>query len=276
MADFLAVIELEVLFIAALLLPLLVQLSLIFLISRALWSFTGRVYGRGLWALLAGPGVIIHELSHAMAFLLTGAGVRRMVLFAPRGLPEYGGATGVVVPARNPGTLSRLVASIAPFFGCSLVAWLTLRLLLPALMVDPPDFALMPDDLADGGAVRAMLAMIIGYLREMIAAVTRLSWADWRTYLALFLGASLGMGAAPSTEDLKLFLPALAILLVLLLPIFALIQLFLDPQGVLLGTQAALSLIILPVGSALSYATLFALLALAILLLLAPFRRLWR
>ena len=134
----LTALQLEALFIVALLLPLLLQLVALYLTSRALWTFTGRYFGRTVWALFALVGVPLHELSHAIAFMLTGAGVRRMVLFAPRGLPEYNGATGVVVPRRKPSGLSRLVSSIAPFFGCSLAAWLALRLLLPGFEVEAP------------------------------------------------------------------------------------------------------------------------------------------
>ncbi len=131
MSTLLAILKLEVLFVGGLLLPLIVQLLILYLASRGLWVFTQRFFGRWVWLMLAFVGVPVHELSHAVAFLLTGAGVRRVVLFAPRGLPEYGGAAGVVVPARTPSTFSRIISSVAPFFGCSLAAWLILHLLLP-------------------------------------------------------------------------------------------------------------------------------------------------
>ena len=79
----LTVIQLEILFVLALFLPLALQLVVLYLVSRGLWRFSGRYFGRGIWALLAFVGVPIHELSHAAAFLLTGAGVQRLVLFAP-------------------------------------------------------------------------------------------------------------------------------------------------------------------------------------------------
>lgn len=272
----LTVLELEALFIIALLLPLLLQLIALFAVSRALWVFTGRYFGRTVWALFALVGIPLHELSHAVAFVLTGAGVSRMVLFAPRGLREFDGATGVVIPARKPSGFSRLVASIAPFFGCSLAAWLVLRLLLPGFAVasDVPTLSL--SDLQNGGIGPAILQVIGVYVEGLAGAFTQLEWLNWRTWLAIYLGASLGMGAAPSAQDFKLFFPALLGLLVLLLPVFALVQFLSDGATALTAIQTAAGSFLLPVGAALSYATIFALLVLLALVLLLPLRRMAR
>lgn len=272
----LTALQLEALFIVALLLPLLLQLVALYLTSRALWTFTGRYFGRLVWALFALVGVPLHELSHAFAFFITGAGVQRMVLFAPRGLPEYNGATGVVVPRRKPSGFSRLVSSIAPFFGCSLAAWLALRLLLPGFEVahDIPalDFAAVQN----GGLGQAAGQVAMEYLRGLVEAFTRLEWLNWRTWLAIYLGASLGMGAAPSKEDFKLFFPALLGLLVLLLPVFALLQALSNPQTAFTVVRDVAGSFLVPLGAALSYATIFAVLVLAVLVLLLPLRRLRR
>lgn len=259
-------LRLEALFIIALLLPLLVQLGTLYLVSRALWALSGRTVGRAGWLLLALVGVPVHELSHAAAFWLTGAGVQRLVLFAPRGLPEYGGATGVVVPARPPSTLSRLIASIAPFFGCSFAAWLVLSALLPEFVIssDVPAVSL------NGALGPAASSVLSSYLSGLAAAISQLNWGEWQTFLAVYLGASLGMGAAPSTEDLKRFFPALIVLLVLLVPVFAVLQAVAQPDAVLTAAQRVLSQVLLPVGAALTYATLFALLILGVLLVLSP------
>lgn len=272
----LTAVQLEALFIVALLLPLLLQLVVLYATSRALWTFTGRYFGRPVWALLALVGVPIHELSHALAFLVTGAGVRRVVLFAPRGLPEYNGATGVVIPKRKPSAFSRLVSSIAPFFGCSLAAWLALRLLLPGFDIAHDIPALSLGALQNGGLGQAAGQVLLGYLRGLLDAFTGIAWLDWRTWLAIYLGASLGMGAAPSAEDFKLFFPALLGLLVILLPVFALLQAFSDPQTAFAAVQGAAGRFLLPVGAALSYATVFALIVLVALVLLLPLRRLAR
>jgi hypothetical protein len=274
--NLLTVIQLEILFVLALFLPLALQLVVLYLVSRGLWRFSGRYFGRGIWALLAFVGVPVHELSHAAAFILTGAGVQRLVLFAPRGLSEYGGATGVTVPARPPTVISRLVASIAPFFGCSLAAWLVLRLLLPgfaATDVAAPILVNSPETTEPG---RVLTQVLSAYPSNLIGAFARLQWNHWQTYLALYLGASLGMGAAPSTEDFRHFFPALLGLLVLLLPVFALIQLFSDPASMLTQFQAIVETVTVPIGAALIYATVFGLIALLLLMILSLPRLLGR
>jgi hypothetical protein len=274
--NLLTTLKIEALFTLALFFPLLIQLLILYAVSRALWTFTGRTFGRGLWTMLALVGVPIHELSHAIAFIVTGAGVRRVVLFAPRGLPEYGGATGVVVPARKPSAFSRLVSSVAPFFGCSLVAWLALALLLPGFVLRPAALTLSLADIEAGGLGRAALGLLGAYTHNLWMGFTQLQWADWRTYLAMYVGASLGMSAAPSAEDFRLFFPVLIGLLVILLPVFALLQVFGDPQAVLVAAQSGAGRIMLPIGIALGYATVFALIVLLVLVALAPLRRLRR
>jgi hypothetical protein len=259
------------------LIPLLVQIVALYAIGRGLWQFTGRSFGRGAWALLALVGVPVHELSHAIAFTLTGAGVQRMVLFAPRGLPEYGGATGVVVPARPPSGFSKLVSSVAPFFGCSLGAWLALRLLLPGfVLAAPAELRLSTAALQSTSIGQAVLHILGGYLWNTLEALLNLNWGHWQTYLAVYLGASLGMGAAPSREDFGLFFPALMGLMVILLPVVGLLQTLNNPQSVLAIAQRLLTWLLLPVGVALGYATVFSALMLLGLVLLWPLRRLLR
>jgi len=272
----LAIIRLEVLFILGLLFPLLIQLFILYLASRGLWVFTQRFFGRWMWLALALVGVPVHELSHAVAFLLTGAGVRRIVLFAPHGLPEYGGATGVVVPAHPPSAFSRTVSSVAPFFGCSLAAWLILRLLLPGFEAIEVVMPSVPPDLMTNGSVETLSSALVSYWQVLGRALSQLQWFDWRTYLAIYLSASLGMGAAPSAEDLKIFFPALAGILVVLIPIFALMRALGDPEATLATTQRALCIPLQAIGSALSYATAFTLIVLVVLLVLLPFWKLRR
>jgi hypothetical protein len=265
----LTVIQLEILFVLALFLPLALQLLVLYLVSRGLWQFSGRYFGRGIWALLAFVGVPVHELSHAVAFLLTGAGVQRLVLFAPRGLPEYGGATGVTIPARQPTVVSRLVASIAPFFGCSLAAWLVLRLLLPGFTAADVAAPIVVNSSEAAGSGQVIGQVLGAYPVNLIGAFARLQWNHLQTYLALYLGASLGMGAAPSREDFRHFFPALLGLLVVLLPVFALIQLFSDPAAMLIQFQTMVETVTVPIGAALTYATVFGLIALLLLMILS-------
>ncbi len=120
------------------------------------------------------------------------------------------------------------------------------------------------------------MSILATYWQGLWQAFTRLHWADWRTYLAIYLSASLGMGAAPSSEDLKIFFPALAGLLIVLLPVFALIWALGDPEIILATTQRTLSAPMQAIGSALGYATAFTLIVLVVLLALLPVWRLRR
>ncbi|NDJ53157.1 MAG: hypothetical protein GYB68_08755 [Chloroflexi bacterium] len=264
------ILQIELLFLVALMLPLTLQLGVLFLIGRSLWTFTQRQFGRIVWLVLAVIGIPIHELSHAFAFVITGAGVQKIVLFNPKGLPEYGGATGVVVPARQPSLLSRLLASIAPFFGCSILAWLLLILLLPGFGDVVINAQVDWSQLESGGLLAVGADILLAYGRSLWDVLLALQWNDWRTYLAVYIAASLGMGAVPSAEDFKVFFPAIGLVLLILFPVFALIYWLGDAQSVFGVAQQALNVVLLPIGTALTYATLLAGLALLLLLIAWP------
>jgi hypothetical protein len=78
-----------------------------------LWSdFTCCRYFRYALA----PGVVVHELSHLAACLLTGASVKRVVLFGPSG----GGVEHS--PPKMP-LVGQPIISLAPIGGCTLALW---------------------------------------------------------------------------------------------------------------------------------------------------------
>lgn len=90
---------------------LLVFLS--FLIGR-LWA---RLLPGYKFRLFIAPGVIVHEFSHALACLFTGAKVTRISLFAPEG--------GYVEHSRSRlGFLGAAAIAMAPIFGITLLLWL--------------------------------------------------------------------------------------------------------------------------------------------------------
>jgi len=95
---------------------LLVWIAIATLLSYAierLWcDFTSR---RVIWYAMA-PGVVVHELSHLVACSLTGAKVRRVVLFGPSG-----GSVTHTKP-RMP-ILGQPLISLAPIAGCTLALW---------------------------------------------------------------------------------------------------------------------------------------------------------
>lgn len=264
--------KIELLFIFALFVPLILQLVALFVVSKLLWNFTHRQFGKGVWTAFALVGVPIHELSHAIAFILTGAGVQKMVLFAPKGLPEHNGATGVVVPKRKPSTLSLLVASIAPLFGCTLLAWLVLVLLLPQFVTTEAVPTIEIQDLNQVNLLQVIGDVLTGYVVSLFNTLLGINWLDWRTYLALYLVASLGMGAAPSAADFKYFFPALGIVLLFLYPVFGFLVITGDPAAALMAVQSLVGGLTLSISVAVNYATLFALVALILLWIISLFR----
>lgn len=265
--------QIELLFIIALFFPLIIQLIVLTIISRMLWNFTHRQFGYRVWALFAFIGVPIHELSHALAFLLTGAGVSKMVLFAPKGLPEYGGATGVVIPKHNPSIPSLMVASIAPLFGCTLLAWLVLTLLLPDSVGAQGLTILDVQNLNEINLMQTIVTTFSAYLTSMFDTLVSIDWGNWRTYIAFFIAASLGMGAAPSNADLKYFFPAVAFTLVILFPVFAIIVALGNTEAALLTLQSILGQLTFSISVAINYATLFAFIALVLLWIISLFKR---
>jgi len=269
----LEIVKIELLFIFALFLPLILQLLVLFVVSRSLWGFTQRYFGRGLWAILALIGIPIHELSHAAAFIITGAGVQKLVLFAPKGLDEHDGATGIVIPKRKPTTFSLLVSSIAPLFGCTLIAWIVLQILLPNLTTNQTLLTLSFDSFHGSNFLQTILMVLGSYISSLVSTLISVNWGNWQTYLAIYLAASLGMGAAPSGTDLKYFFPAFGIILLILLPIFGILVLFGNPDAALTSLQNGVGSIILSIGTAVTYAALFALLALLLLFIFSIFTR---
>lgn len=155
---------------------------------RSLW--VKALPARGLVWLIA-PGVAVHELSHALACLLTGAKVHSMVLFRSDGSGEV---------RHGPPKLryvGDLVIGLAPLLGGSLCL-LVLAMLLKA-PVNPlrSTAGVQPDQLH---FLLDLAALVIDDLRLYLRGS---SWTDWRTYVFLYFAICFGLTMAPSGKDLK-------------------------------------------------------------------------
>lgn len=143
-------------------------------------------------AWLIAPGVVVHELSHALGCLLTGAPIHSMVLFRSDGSGEV---------KHGPPRLKYVgdvIISLAPLLGCSIALWLLGR------MLDSPV------NFYDVSA-RGVHASQFAFLWQLVGVV----WADlglalesaallnWRTWLFLYFAMCFTMGMAPSRQDLK-------------------------------------------------------------------------
>jgi len=156
-------------------------------VLRTLASHSSGRHGRRLISLLRLPGNLLHEASHAAAYLLSGY---RISAFATCfSDPEQRG----YVEAGRPwsplhwGPLSAALSCAAPI----VVGALTIRGLASALGVPLP----AADVTAEG--VQPVVARTVA---DVYALLMHLDWSAWQTYvfwyLAFTIGAELPLGAS--------------------------------------------------------------------------------
>lgn len=133
-------------------------------------------YGRTYRFLIA-PGVIIHEYSHVLGCLVTGARVREVRVFDERG--------GRVVHEPPRITGGEGIISIAPIFGAALTVYILARLLVPAFV----GFGELE--------ISSWQFLLFAYLASSITAAMAPSTQDLKVGLAGFTAicAVIGLGA---------------------------------------------------------------------------------
>ncbi|MGE5530999.1 MAG: hypothetical protein ACM3VW_02635 [Bacteroidota bacterium] len=184
---------------------------MLLLLSRVLFTEVVSAFadhrGKGFWlAMLRLPGNFLHEVSHALGFLVCGYRVKRLLLciFDREG-------RGSCTPGRawSPITIPPLaigMAALMPLVLGSLVLTLAARWL----------GVLQPE--THGAALALPNAW-----GESFALLRGLDWRTWQTWVFLYLTLSIGAELAPSSTDLRYGLPTLGgILLSLWLALFAL------------------------------------------------------
>ena len=172
----------------------------LFLLSRGLFVWvlqalatrSGRQRGGWLVQLVRLPGNLVHELSHAAAFLVCGYRVRRVVpcIFDKAG-------AGACQPGRpwSPIALPWLatgLAALAPLVSGALVLWAVARWL--DIPLATPLSAQHPGSSVLTGLYHTLLA---------------LDYREPRTWLFLYLAFTIGAELAPSTSDVLQGIPAL-------------------------------------------------------------------
>jgi hypothetical protein len=222
------------LFVAALFLPLAVQLLLLFLASWALERLAMRtsVFVASLLYLI---GVPIHEFSHALGALLTLTGVLAIkpLLEAP---------DGAFVIVKRPNCLASIVTSLAPVIGGLAVLWLTATFVIPGFAIPAVDTT--PLDLTTAASPGTLLTAILDFLGRfldtVLANLFNLDWANWRAYVGLYLAFSVGIAILPSSVDLRVFLGALPVALLAILGVFAWLYVSGDVEAHFLSLEEAL------------------------------------
>lgn len=156
---------------------------------RRLWVYA--VPPRVLAWLIA-PGVIVHELSHAFACVITGAKVHSMVLFRSDGSGEV---------KHGPPKLKYVgdvMISMAPLAGG------TICLLLLGMALNAP---INLYSVEARGVQPGQLDFVVGLAGlvwdDLGLAVRTTSLTDWRTYVFLYFAMCFTLGMAPSRQDLK-------------------------------------------------------------------------
>jgi hypothetical protein len=151
-----------------------------------LWA--AAVPARVIYLFIRLPGVVLHECAHVLGCLLTGARVRKLVLFSRDGgsvtytrpvLPYIGDVVISTAPLSVlPLALSGITWVFVTFLGCAVPAF-------PATIASPP-----------------VLLDLIGAILYTFSDNLLTRFNGW-FLLYLYLTLSLVLSVAPSTQDMK-------------------------------------------------------------------------
>jgi hypothetical protein len=254
------VLRLALLYAVALFLPLTLQLLLLFAAGR-LFVKVVRGIASAIITLLVAIGTPLHELSHALACLVTFTGVAAIKLVS-----DEAGVANVKPKRANP--IGAIAVSLAPLFGGTLVLWLTATHIIPGFespTIPPPQLSL--ESAASLGMVlREALDYLGRFVQTAYESLPGMQWDSWRTYAGLYIAFSVGLGIAPSGQDLRIMLTALPLATLLGVGAFALFYLVGDAEAQFAALQQGLWPHLLKFSTAVTYA--FVLTSLGILVFL--------
>jgi len=171
------------------------------------WSLPHRWLLVFLW-----PGVVLHEMSHAAACLVTGAKIHEIKFF------KAGGGYVLHEPSRIP-VVGRVLISLAPLAGCTLALW-ALHGFLDSPIRMGLDFD-VPSKLGWPALVE-LAEGIFGALEAAWRALARADYGDPITWAFLYGLLSIAVSLSPSRADLTHASIALCILFgsILVLEVF--------------------------------------------------------
>lgn len=143
---------------------------------------------RAFYYLVRAPGVVVHELAHVLGCLLTGAGIRKVVLFSKEG--------GSVTYSRPKiPLLGDVVISSAPLF-CIPLLLVGLTWTFSAFL--GCTFPAFPGSVDSAGTLHALGAAVAELFRQNLVA----AFHPW-FLLYLYLTLSLVLSMAPSGQDIR-------------------------------------------------------------------------
>jgi len=163
-----------------------IAVMVISLVLDHLWARVLPV--RFLYYVLRVPGVVIHECSHVLGCLLTGASIKKVVLFS-----REGGSVTYTKP-KIP-VAGNVIISTAPLFCIPLLLAGLSWCFSTYLDVVFPTF---PDTLATTGALYALGNALVALFSLNLVSALHPFFLLW-----LYLTLSLVLSLAPSTQDLR-------------------------------------------------------------------------
>ena len=163
-----------------------IAVILISIMLDHLWAMVLPV--RTFYYLVRAPGVVVHECSHILGCVLTGAKITNVVFFS-----EGGGSVTYTRP-KIP-LLGDVIISSAPLFCIPLVLTGLTWVFAAYLGCTFPPF---PDTIDSAGAVHILAADVADLFSQNLIT----AFHPW-FLLYLYLTLSLVLSVAPSTQDMK-------------------------------------------------------------------------
>gem|GEM_PF-827338 len=254
------VLRMALLYAVALFFPVMLQLLLLFATGRLFFRLATGI-SSVITTFLVAIGTPLHELSHALGCLLTFTGVAAIKLVSDEV------DTANVKPKRR-NVIARPIVGLAPLFGGTLVLWLTATHIIPGF--ETPTIAPPQLDLESAASLGMVLQEALDYLGRFVQAAYEglpgLQWGNWRTYVGLYIAFSVGMGIAPSDQDLRVMITALPLATLLGVGAFALFYMSGDAESRFAAFQQGMWPHLLRFSTAVTYA--FVLTSLGILVFL--------
>ncbi|MDD5112340.1 MAG: hypothetical protein PHG85_07335 [Candidatus Altiarchaeota archaeon] len=150
--------------------------------------------GTTLWfSLLAAPGTIVHEISHAATAIVTGCRLTSLSLFSLNRSTGVLGSVTYVAPRDNFTFLRSVLVTVAPFFGCGVAVLLIARNVFHQIIALNGGLATL------GG----LSAGIMGSMSLLADEYSQIGFESPLMALALYIQLCLAFGAAPSGFDFK-------------------------------------------------------------------------
>lgn len=202
--------------------PFILALIIVLVLSRLCSRWLLELLGERWYVFILWPGVVVHELSHLLAALLTFTKVTGISL-----IPKISGNSrelGSVTHESVKDPFRLILISAFPFIGSAVVIWLLTILLLPKASLSAPIIPVVNE-----------WWQIIDYFQLWFKFVGNLWQAFdismWQSWLWLYLLICLAAHLAPSGHDLNYTTTGLAVLTLLIILVVVIISIVYKPVG---------------------------------------------